>query len=134
MKSIIIFVHSKSTPSSVPKLPLHFSSSTSSQPSCHFLSFGSFLSSFFTPNNLKFLSFKFRNPNPKLQGSVKTRLESPREFGKNEMEIKWTEQVPKNRNPNLQMSLKLANLYPRQFYRQEIAPNILTRPLNRQSP
>ena len=77
MKSNIIFVHSESTPSSVPKLPLRFfnsTSSASSQPPCHTLSFGSFLLSFFTPKNSKFLSFQFKNPNPKLQGGVKTRL------------------------------------------------------------
>ena len=77
MKSIIIFVHSESASSSVPKLPLYFSnlaSSTSFQPLCYPLSFGSFLSSFFTLENSKFLSFQFKNPNPKLQGGVKTRL------------------------------------------------------------
>ena len=82
MKSNIIFVHSESTPSSVPKLALRFfnsTSSTSSQPPCHTLSFGalsfgSFLLSFFTPKNSKFLSFHFKNLNPKLQGGVKTRL------------------------------------------------------------
>ena len=77
MKSIIIFVHSKPAPSSVPKLPLCFSnlaSSASFQPLCHPLSFGSFLSSFFTLENSKFLSFQFKNSNPKLQGGVKTCL------------------------------------------------------------
>ena len=77
MKSNIIFAHFEQVPSSVPKLPLRFSSSSSSasfQSSCHRLSFRSFLSSFFTPKNSKFLSFQFKNPNPKLQGGVKTRL------------------------------------------------------------
>ena len=74
MKSIIIFVHSESTPSSVPKLSLCFSSSASSQPPCHLLSFGSFLSSFFTPKNSKFLSFQFKDPNPKIQSGVKMHL------------------------------------------------------------
>ena len=58
MKSFIIFVHSMPVPSSVPKLPFRFSSSASSvasQPPYHPLSFGSFLSSFFTPENPKSL-------------------------------------------------------------------------------
>ena len=77
MKSNIIFVHSELTPSCVPKLALRFFSSTSlasSQPPCHTLSFGSFHLSFFTPKSSKFLSSHFKNPNPKLQGGVKTRL------------------------------------------------------------
>ena len=65
------------------------------------------------------LSFQFRNPNPKLQDSVNASFDlsrshgSPRESGKNEMELRWREWVPKDRNPNLQMCLRLANPCPR---------------------
>ena len=55
MKSFIIFVHSEPAPSSIPKLPFCFSSSASSQPPYHPLSFGSFLSFFFTLENPKSL-------------------------------------------------------------------------------
>ena len=96
MKSIIIFVHSKPAPSSVPKLPLCFSnlaSSASFQPLCHPLSFGSFLSSFFTLENSKFLSFQFKNPNPKLQDDVKMRLSArlgPMGVQENSGKTKWS--------------------------------------------
>ena len=68
-------MHSESAPSSMPKLPLHFSSSASSassQPPYHHLSFRSFLSSLFTLKTQN-LSFQFRNPNPnpKIQDGVK---------------------------------------------------------------
>ena len=130
------------------------------QSKCFPLSFGNFLSSFFILDNTKFLSFQFRNQNPKLQGGVKTHLlaclwlrhlnwaltlspsrkwlssrshGSPREFGKNEMELGWREQVPKNQNPNLQMHHRLGNPCPRQLYQQEMTPNISLRPLKQQS-
>ena len=128
------------------------------QSECFLISFGDFLSSLFIVNNPKFLLFQFRNPNSKLQGGVKMHLlaclqliclswalvlslslssrshESPRESEKNEMELEWREQVPKNQNPNLQMHHKLANSCPRQHYQQEITPNISHRPLNWRSP
>ena len=91
MKSIIIFVYFEPVPSFVPILSLRFSNLASSQPPCHTLSFGNFFSSFFTFDNPKFLSFQFRNPNPKLQGGVKTRLGSSRESEKNENELRWRE-------------------------------------------
>ena len=80
MKSFIIFVHSMPVPSSVPKLPFHFSSSASSvasQPPYHPLSFGSFLSSFFTPENPKSL-ISVQKPKSKTprrcQNALSTRL------------------------------------------------------------
>ena len=96
MKSNIIFVHSELTPSCVPKLALRFFSSTSlasSQPPCHTLSFGSFHLSFFTPKSSKFLSSHFKNPNPKLQGGVKTRLSThlgAMRVQENPRKMKWS--------------------------------------------
>ena len=94
MKSFIIFVHSKPAPSSVPKLPLRFSraSSTSSQPPYHPISFGSFLSFFFTPETQN-LSFQFRNSNPKLQDDVKMCLSAclgAMGVQKNSGKMKWS--------------------------------------------
>ena len=84
-------MHFEPVPFFVLKLSLRFSNSVSSQPPCHPLSFGNFFSSFFIFDNPKFLSFQFRNPNPKLQGGVKTRLGSLRESDKNENELRWRE-------------------------------------------
>ena len=106
MKSFIIFVHSEPAPSSMPKLPFRFSnsaSSTSSQPPYHPLSFGSFLSSFFTPENPKSLISiqKPKSKTPRRCQNASFGLsrshESPRESRKNEMELGWREWVPKNR-------------------------------------
>ena len=63
------------------------------------------------------LSFQFRNPNPKLQDSVKMRLSAhlgAMGVQENSRKTKWSSGgVPKNRNPNFQMCLKLVNLCPR---------------------
>ena len=122
MKSFIIFVHSEPAPSFVPKLPLYFSSSassTSSQPPYHPLSFGSFLSSFFTTENPKSL-ISIQKPKSKTLRRCQNEPfglsrshESPRESRKNELELGLKEWVPKNRKPNLQMCHRLANLCPR---------------------
>ena len=140
MKSFIIFVHSELAPPSVPKLPFCFSSSASSQPPYHPLSFGSFLSSFFTTENPKSLISiqKPKSKTPRRCQNASFGLsrshESPRESGKNEMELGWREWVPKNRNPNLQMCPRLTNSCPWYLYQQEITPNISPGPLNRRSP
>ena len=143
MKSFIIFVHSEPAPSFVPKLPLYFSSSassTSSQPPYHPLSFGSFLSSFFIPENPKSL-ISVQKPKSKTPRQCQNEFfgssrshGSLRESKKNEMELRWREWVPKNRNPNLQMCHRLANPCPRQLYQQEITANISPRLLNQRSP
>ena len=102
MKSFIIFVHSESTPSSMPKLPLRFSSSASSQPLYRPLSFGSFLSSSFTPENPKSL-ISLQKPKSKTPRRCQnTSFNSSRSHGnlreseKNEMELGWREWVPEN--------------------------------------
>ena len=122
MKSFIIFVHSEVTLSFVSKLPLRFSSSASlvaSQPLYHTLSFGSFLSYCFTPENPKSLS-SIQKPKSKTLRRCQNEPfglsrshESPRESRKNELELGLKEWVPKNRKPNLQMCHRLANLCPR---------------------
>ena len=122
MKSFIIFVHSKPTPSSVPKLPLRFStlvSSTSFQPLYHHLSFGSFLSYCYTLENPKSLS-SIQKPKSKTPRRCQNEPfglfrshESPRDSRKNELELGLKEWVPKNRKPNLQMYHRLTNLCPR---------------------
>ena len=71
-------------------------------------------------NNPKFLSFQFRNPTPKLEGSAKTRLSAhlgAMGVKKNLGKLKWIlggeSRYQKNQNPNLQMGSRLANLCPR---------------------
>ena len=122
MKSFIIFVHSEPAPSSVPKLPFYFSSSTSSgssQTPYYHLSFGSFLSSFFTPKKPKISHFNSKTQIQTLRRCQNTSFGlsrshgSPRESGNNEMELEWREWVTKNRNPNLQMYPRLTNPCPR---------------------
>ena len=94
MKSIIVFVHSELALSSMPKLPLRFSNSASSQPPYHLFSFGSFFSSFFTPENPKSLISlqkpKSKTPRRCQNTSFNSSMShgSLRESGKNEMELR----------------------------------------------
>ena len=84
MKSFIIFVHSKSASSFMPKLSLQFSISTSSalsQAPYHSLAFESsriwklsLISLYSRKLKVSHFSFQFRNLNPKPQDGVKIRL------------------------------------------------------------